>query len=140
MTVSASSPLFLEWRTLQQDHERHERGASGLKFAAVALTAFAVSSGIPLELAAVLNLVVWGCEAMLRTVQARLGARLLKVEALIAEGAPERSACQLHTAWQASRSGVAGLLQEYAVSALKPTVAFPHALLSLLPIALALAA
>jgi hypothetical protein len=78
-------------------------------------------------------------EAMLRTVQGRLGQRLLKVETLIADGASEYAACQLHTEWQATRPGAVGLLMEYATSALKPTVAFPHALLLLLQAALAIA-
>jgi hypothetical protein len=38
----------------------------------------------------------------------------------------------LHSEWLASRSGVPGLLREYAVSALRPTVAFPYAVLLLL--------
>lgn len=139
MNTSSPSPLQTEWATLQQDHERHERCAVGIKIAAVALTAGAALFGFPLELAAPLTAIVWVIEAMLRTVQGRLGKRLLKVETLIADGASEYAACQLHTEWQATRPGAAGLLMEYATSALKPTVAFPHALLLLLQAALAIA-
>ena len=139
MTTSYPSPLHTEWATLQQDHEHHERCAVGIKIAAVALTAGAALFGFPFELAAPLTVIVWVIEAMLRTVQGRLGQRLLKVETLIADGASEYAACQLHTEWQATRPGAVGLLMEYATSALKPTVAFPHALLLLLQAALAIA-
>ena len=132
MNTSHPPPLQTEWATLQQDHERHERCAAGIKIAAVALTAGAALFGFPFELAAPLTAIVWVIEAMLRTVQGRLGQRLLKVETLIADGASEYAACQLHTEWQATRPGAVGLLMEYAKSALKPTVAFPHALLLVL--------
>ena len=45
MTTSYPSPLQTEWVTLQQDHERHERCAVGIKIAAVALTAGAALFG-----------------------------------------------------------------------------------------------
>ncbi|MCQ9374189.1 hypothetical protein NMQ14_08010 [Methyloversatilis sp. XJ19-13] len=138
MTTSYPSPLHTEWATLQQDHERHERCAVGIKIAAVALTAGAALFGFPLELAAPLIAIVWVIEAMLRTVQGRLGQRLLKVETLIADGASEYAACQLHTEWQATRPGAVGLLMEYAKSALKPTVAFPYPLLIILSFVLSL--
>lgn len=138
MNTSYPSPLQIEWTTLQQDHERHERCAVGIKIAAVALTAGAALFGFPFELAAPLIAIVWVIEAMLRTVQGRLGQRLLKVEALIADGASEYAACQLHTEWQATRPGAAGLLMEYAKSALKPTVAFPYPLLIILLFVLSL--
>lgn len=138
MNTSSPSPLQTEWSTLQQDHERHERCAVGIKVAAVALTAAAALFGFPFELAAPLIAIVWVIEAMLRTVQGRLGQRLLKVEALIADGASEYAAFQLHTEWQATRPGAVGLLMEYAKSALKPTVAFPYPLLIILSFVLSL--
>mgnify|MGYP006196226355 CR=1 FL=1 len=138
MNTSSPSPLQTEWATLQQDHERHERCAVGIKIAAVALTAGAALFGYPFELAAPLIAIVWVIEAMLRTVQGRLGQRLLKVETLIADGASEYAACQLHTEWQATRPGAVGLLMEYATSALKPTVAFPYPLLIILSFVLSL--
>lgn len=137
MNALASSPLHIEWTTLQQDHERHERCAIGVKLAAVALAVFCMLFTFPLELAAPLLAVVWVTEAMLRTVQGRLGARLLKIEGLIAEGADAGAAFRLHREWQAGRPGALGLLAEYASAALKPTVAFPHALLLLMLFALA---
>ena len=135
--MTTSSPLHHEWTALQQDHERHERCAIGIKLAAVVLAVICTLYAFPIELAAPLAGVVWVTEAMLRTVQARLGARLLKIEAMIADGDSPHAAFRLHLEWQASRPGAAGLLAEYAQAALKPTVAFPHAVLLMMLCALA---
>jgi hypothetical protein len=56
--------------------------------------------------------------------------RILRIEQGVKTG--EGVAFQLHSEWLASRSGMLGLLREYAVSALRPTVAFPYAVLLLL--------
>ncbi|MFN3303907.1 MAG: hypothetical protein ACK44A_09325 [Roseateles sp.] len=64
---------------------------------------------------------------MLKTFQARLGERLLAVEAALKSGGGV--AMQLHSDWQASRPGGAALLLEYLKSALRPTVALPYPLL-----------
>ncbi|HEY9192403.1 MAG TPA: hypothetical protein VIO81_05980 [Methyloversatilis sp.] len=132
-----ASALQLEWATLQRDHERHEANALWIKLAAVGLAALAALYALPLEEVAPLLLVTWVMEAMARTVQARLGERILKVETLIADDASPLAACQLHTEWLAGRPGAAGLLAEYARAALKPTVAFPHAFLLILQVCLA---
>lgn len=138
MNASALSPLQIEWTTLQQDHERHERCAIGVKIAAVALMATGALFGFPLEMAMPLTAAVWLIEAMLRTVQGRLGVRLLAIEARMAEGGDGAGAFRLHSDWQASRPGAAGLLLEYGSTALKPTVAFPHAFLLLFQLALSM--
>jgi hypothetical protein len=127
--MEPSSPLGHEWATLQQDHERHERTAAGIKIAAVVVTA-AGFVAVP-EWASVLLLgALWIQEAMLRTVQGRLGDRLLLVEALLAKTpAPAGEAYRFHTAWNAQRGGVVSLLVEYLRSAFRPTVLFPYPVL-----------
>ena len=78
-------------------------------------------------------LVLWLQEAILKTFQARLGARLLRVEALLREAdARPTQAMQLHSEWLAARPSGTALMREYAGSALRPTVAFPYPLLVLL--------
>jgi hypothetical protein len=119
--------LQAEWLALQADHERYERAALGVKLLAVALCALA------LRWLWVLMLVLWVQEAILKTFQARLGARLLRVEALLRQGdVGAGQAMQLHSEWLVSRPRGAALLREYALSALRPTVAFPYPLLALL--------
>lgn len=145
------SALIKEWATLQNNHEAHERNALLIKIVAIVL--FAVGTAWPHGAAlhpraffAILCFVVcvlWMQEAILRTSQSRLGQRLLRIEALqrdVDNGEPSGSqALQLHSEWQASRAGGFGLLGEYARSALRPTVAFPYALLAALLAVLTLA-
>lgn len=124
--MEPSSPLGHEWATLQQDHERHERTAAGIKIAAVALTA-AGFVAVPGWATVMLLGALWIQEAMLRTVQGRLGDRLLLVESLLAKTPPPTGEAYLfHTAWTAQRGGAASLLVEYLRSAFRPTVLFPY--------------
>ncbi|MCV2368044.1 hypothetical protein [Roseateles oligotrophus] len=129
MTAGAAEKLEAEWLALQANHEQYERAALGVKLLAVALCALAFG----LRWLWVLMLILWVQEAIFKTFQARLGARLLRVEALLREGqAGPDQALQLHSEWLVSRPRGAALLGEYALSALRPTVAFPYPLLALL--------
>ena len=128
-----TSALSHEWTTLQNNHEQHEKNALLLKLAAVAVLAAGPALALDAAAAIALLLVLWLQEAILRTIQARLGERILRVERLLREDAAQPgAACQLHTEWLASRPGLAGLLTEYGRNMLRPTVAFPHAVLVLL--------
>lgn len=131
--MDATRPLGHEWSTLQRDHERHERTAVLVKVAAVFLAGTVFVVAIPAWVGLLLIAALWLQEAMLRTVQARLGDRLLRVETLMAED-PDgaRGAYRFHTEWAAQRGGAGALLAEYLGAALRPTVAFPYPLLIVL--------
>jgi hypothetical protein len=63
----------------------------------------------------------------------------MRIEAWLREAEPPAGiACQLYTEWTAMRQGTGALLTEYLSNAVRPTVAFPYAVL--LAAALALAA
>lgn len=122
-----------EWTTLQCNFERYEHGVLWLKLTAVLVFVLgALLLAEPLLLG-VLLLVLWMQEAIYKTFQNRLGARILQLEQWIAAppGADAGNPYQLHSAWQAQRKGLTGLLAEYARSALRPTVVFPHVVLLL---------
>ena len=117
------APVDSEWVALQHDHERYEALALIVKLFAVALVTMSLALSWN-AVAAILPLpVLWLQEGILRTSQARLGARLLRIES----GGSE--AFRLHSEWQADRPGVIGLLGEYIRNSLRPTVAFPYAIL-----------
>ncbi|HEY1089529.1 MAG TPA: hypothetical protein VGE47_00415 [Burkholderiaceae bacterium] len=114
--------LEQEWLLLQKQHEHYEFAALALKGLAVLLLAFS-----PLDsLLPPLLVLLWLQEAIIKTFQARLGARLLRIE----QGAD--AAMQLHSEWAASRPGGLALLAQYARSACRPTVAFPYFVLIVL--------
>lgn len=125
--ASPAGALQQEWLLLQSQHESYELWALGIKLGAVTLLAVAGLAAGPL---AFVLLMLWLMEAVLKTFQARLGERLLRVEALMRE--PQVAvglAMQLHSEWQAARPGLVGLLGVYARTACRPTLAFPYPLL-----------
>ena len=126
-----TAALAQEWTTLQNNFEQAERHALLVKLTAVVLCVGGYALGLPYELIGGTALLLWVQESLCRTTQARLGERIVRVEALLKTAAPATSACQLHTEWLAGRKGSLGLLGEYASHALRPTVAFPYAVLAL---------
>jgi len=125
--------LAQEWTTLQNNHEAQERNALWLKLVAVLVVAGTWMMDLVPLLGAALVLVLWLQEAILKTWQHRLAERLLVIEAMFTQGPQCTDApFQLHSQWQAQRPGLSGLLAEYGRSALRPTVAYPYAVLCLL--------
>jgi hypothetical protein len=125
-----AEPLRSEWTTLQDNYEQYEKGGLIIKLLAVVLCAAGFALALNILMIVFMLLVLWLQEGIFRTSQARLGARIVRIEQGLLAG--EGVAFQLHSEWLASRPGTFGLLAEYACSALRPTVAFPHvALLAL---------
>lgn len=119
--------LGQEWHTLQNNHEQHEKNALLIKLTCLALCMVGLATAVSIAWITVMVLLCWGQEGIFKTYQARLGERLLRVEALLRQGTPSApSALQLHTEWQLERPGGMALLAGYVASACKPTVAFPY--------------
>ncbi|HYD61328.1 MAG TPA: hypothetical protein VEC35_13270 [Noviherbaspirillum sp.] len=128
------SLLAHEWTTLQNNYEQYEKNSLLIKLASTALFVLCLLA-LDAAIAVTVMLILWIQEGILRTYQSRLGDRLLRLEQLLRQASPQVAyACQLHTEWQAARPGFGGLLVEYAKSTLRPTVAFPYAVLTLLSI------
>ena len=123
--------LHQEWLALQAQHQRYEGLALGVKGVAFVAVVAVSDNALALSLLALL----WLQEAVLKTFQARLGERLLVVEAGLKSGEGV-TAMQLHSDFQARRPRGAGLITQYLKSALRPTVALPYPLLMLLVVAL----
>jgi hypothetical protein len=115
-----------EWQTLQANHEQHERNALAIKLVCVGLVVSGLAAEIGPIWLAVLVILLWLQEGIVKTYQARIGDRLLIVEAQLQLAEPALAAMQLHTTWAASRPGTAGLITGYLLSACRPTVAFPY--------------
>ena len=129
--------LSQEWTTLQNNHESHERSALAVKLLAVVLSALAWILGLDAVALCALLLTLWLQEAILKTWQNRLAARLIGIEVAFKRSFQfGDEPFQLHSQWQAQRPGLAGLLAEYARSAGRPTVAFPYVVLLILALGL----
>jgi hypothetical protein len=132
MNTDNTQMLSQEWLALQAQFEQAER--AGLLIKLVCIVFFGVGLLLRLKpgLAAVFVLIFWLQEGIFRTSQARLGQRILFVEAGLNQNAADCPAFALHSEWQKTRPGTLGLIREYANNALRPTVAFPYLALLLL--------
>jgi hypothetical protein len=127
MTISH---LSLEWQTLQNNQEQHERNALLLKLVCVAVCIAGLAAHVSAGWLALMVALLWVQEGIVKTYQSRLSDRLLKVEAMLLDAdTPRPAAMQLHTEWIANRPGTLTLIARYAASACRPTVAFPYAFL-----------
>jgi hypothetical protein len=118
--------LAQEWQTLQNNHEQHEKNALLIKLTCLTLGLAGWVAGVSLVALGVMVLLCWGQEAIFKTYQARLAERLLHVESLLRESQSSSVAMQLHSEWFAGRPGGVSLIAGYAVSACRPTVAYPY--------------
>ncbi len=128
MDTTTPNSLNEEWKTLHQDYERYERYSLLIKLAAILSSLIVIGLTIHLPVAAVFILVLWLQEGIWRTVQARTSKRLLALEQLIKRD-DQKVAMQFYSDWEATRHGTTGLIKEYMHNALRPTVAYPYAVL-----------
>lgn len=127
------SHLANEWSLLQAQNDRSERDSLLIKLASVTVLASAVLVQSDSLYLALLIVILWLQEAIWKTFQTRTDARLLEVEQLLAaeqqSNGSDAIAYQLNSRFLAQRRGATGLIAEYLSQALRPTVAFPHAVL-----------
>jgi len=118
--------LSQEWQTLQACHEQHERNALAIKLVCIGLMVLGLAAEIRLPWLALVVILLWLQEGIVKTYQSRIAERLLAVEAQLQLPVPAAPGMQLHTSWAANRPGTAALVTSYLVSACRPTVAFPY--------------
>jgi hypothetical protein len=123
-----TSPLITEWQTLQNNDEQYERNALLIKLTSLSLFLLGQVFNTALLGTMLIVLLCWGLESIIKTYQSRIGQRLLTVEAAIKNG-NESEGMQFHTDWQNKRPRGTRLIGEYAKHAVKPTVAFPYAII-----------
>jgi hypothetical protein len=119
--------LSQEWLALLGHSEQYEKHALFIKLSCLALCVGGLAAKLSVGWLGALVVLCWMQEGILKTGQARLVERLMHLEAMLRQAAPSGTpAMQLYSAWSAARPGGLGLLCEYAVNALRPTVAFPY--------------
>ena len=128
MDTPISSPLNEEWKTLHQDFERYDRYSLLIKLTAVLSSLIIIGLAINLAIAVIFILVIWLQEGIWRTVQARTAERLLTLEKLI-KSDDQKAAMQFYSNWETTRHSTVGLIKEYLLNALRPTVAYPYIVL-----------
>jgi len=127
----------IEWCLLQNQFDSYEKYALLIKLASVLVLSSAVLVDRAGLMAGGILVTLWLQDAIWKTFQSRIEARLLKLEVLLADNHLQATKTdqpyQFNTDFQQSRRGGVHLVMEYLRQALRPTIAFPHvALLGLL--------
>lgn len=121
-----------EWILLQNQFDSYEKYSLLIKLANTGLLCVAYLSNKMSVFVLFLLLIVWMQDAIWKTFQSRIETRLLQLESCLLTECDE-PAYQFNSLYQKNRPGVVGLIAEYLRQAIRPTVAFPHVLLVLLP-------
>lgn len=121
-----------EWGILHADIEKYERYSLLIKLTAVLSCVLCEVFAIALWFTIPIVLLLWLQEGIWKTFQGRLGRRIEYVERGMKDKIKEDDSFQLYTQWQTQRTGIKGLVSEYIVSSLKPTVAFLYIALIIL--------
>jgi len=117
-----------EWAILQQQFDSYEKYSLLIKLINIGLLSAAYFSNAMGLMIMFLLLVVWGQDAIWKTFQSRIENRLLIIEQFIVKGADEEG-YQYNSQYQKNSFSGFALIVEYARQAIRPTVAFPHAVL-----------
>lgn len=128
----SANDLKTEWCLQQNQYDSYEKHSLYVKLVAVVVAGFGLLPGVPMGIALLLIPVLWLQDAIWKTFQSRIEARLLMLEQAISSnssGEVEAQAFQFNQQFQRHRSGVVALIQEYISQAVRPTIAFPYVVL-----------
>lgn len=125
--------LAAEWSLLQNQADSYEKYALLIKLLGTTLLAAALLVETASVLMLVILAILWLQDAIWKTFQARIEERLLALETAIAScessGQSPDKPYQLNSRFLQTRLGGTALIGEYLRQAVRPTVAYPHALL-----------
>jgi len=130
-----TSDLANEWSLLQNQFDSYEKYSLLIKLTSIVILFIAYCTHHLDIFIFIVLLVLWLQDAIWKTFQARIENRLLQLEeSLSGEQSLERAdgkAYQFNSAYINNRPGTMGLIKEYFCQAIRPTIAYPHALLLL---------
>ncbi len=117
-----------EWSILQNQVHSYEQYSLAIKLLNIGLLSAAyISSNMSIFVLCML-LLLWIQDAIWKTYQSRIECRLLQIENCLLNNI-DKQAYQLNSDYQKNRPGSIALVSEYLRQAIRPTVAFPHAVL-----------
>jgi hypothetical protein len=120
-----------EWSLLQNQFDSYEKHSLLIKLANAGVLCAAYLTNRTGIFVFFLLLVLWVQDAIWKTFQSRIEARLLQLEGLMS-GASDGKAYRFNSGFLENRPGMSALIGEYFRQALRPTVAYPHAALVLM--------
>ncbi len=120
-----------EWIVIHNDIEKYERFSLLIKLFTLFISVFSLAFSINVLFCTFIIMVLWLQEGIWKTFQSRLQTRILLLEQEIRTKGTN-PAFQLYSQWQNERLGMITLIREYLFNSLKPTVAYPYAILIIL--------
>ena len=131
------SGLATEWSLLQNQYDSYEKYSLLIKLFGVGVVTVAHIAEALGCLVGLLLMVLWLQDGIWKTFQSRIEVRLLELEGALEiaqqhkleNASTEEPAYQFNSRYLQQRPSTVGLLREYGSQALRPTVAFPYAVL-----------
>lgn len=128
-----TSHLASEWSLLQNQFDSYEKHSLLIKLSSIGVLSAAYFTNHLSVFVLLLLLILWLQDAIWKTYQARIDARLLQLEEYLSNDHAlenrEGIAFQFNSQYAKNRPSNVGLLKEYLGQSLRPTVAFPHIVL-----------
>ena len=129
--------LSNEWMLLQNQYDSYEKYSLMIKLVAMVMFYCAHISEKIGWIALILLAIFWLQDAIWKTFQSRIELRLLAVEEALSDSLSESEAnssnsfiaYQFNSDFLQKRPSQFGLIKEYFVQSLRPTVAFPYCIL-----------
>ena len=129
----ATSHFASEWSLLQNQFDSYEKHSLLIKLSSIGVLSTAYFTNHLSLFVLFLLLILWLQDAIWKTFQARIDARLLQLEDYLSnEHTLENHnviAFQFNSLYAQNRPGSIDLLKEYLSQSFRPTVAFPHIVL-----------
>ena len=120
-----------EWCLLQNQFDSYEKYSLHIKLLSVIVLLAAEISGVISIFIVLLLVVLWFQDAIWKTFQSRIEARLIQIETYILEKSVG-SEFQFNSEYYKTRLSGVSLIKEYVTQSIRPTVAFPHIVLILI--------
>jgi len=128
-----ASDAAIEWSLLQNQFDSYEKYSLLIKLFAIGMAAFYLMANSVSGITVALLAIIWLQDAIWKTFQSRIEPRLLALETWFASDQPlaqgHSKPFQFNSEYLEIRGGHIALVREYLRQAVRPTVAFPHALL-----------
>jgi hypothetical protein len=130
-----TSDLASEWSLLQNQFDSYEKYSLFIKLVSIGIVSFAYFTHHIHFFIFILLMVLWLQDAIWKTFQSRIEVRLLQLEDYLSgDQSLERAdgkAYQFNSLYLKGRPGTLALINEYFRQAIRPTIAYPHAVLLL---------
>ena len=120
-----------EWAILHADIEKYERFSLLIKLFSVLISVLCIAYLVNAWFSMALILVLWLQDGIWKTFQKRMETRIVYIEKELQSEVNDK-AFQFYSQWEEQRQGAKGLIKEYLSNSVKPTVAYPYAIIILL--------